>query len=103
MSKKSEFSKSTGLRRLAGMIGVSGALFAAAPAHALLVNMQNFNSLADFTLNGVTATIDTGGVGVVGPNVGDERVLRLTNNYAQSGSAVLTNASSLASDASFSS
>jgi hypothetical protein len=76
-------------------------MFAAAPAHALLVNMQNFNSLADFTLNGVTATIDTGGMGVVGPNVGDERVLRLTNNYAQSGSAFLTNAISLASDASF--
>lgn len=105
MSKSTESPTFAGarLRQLAGALGVAGAMFAAAPAHALLVNMQNFNSLADFTLNGVTATIDTGGMGVVGPNVGDERVLRLTNNNAQSGSAFLTNAISLASDASFSS
>lgn len=91
------------LGRLVSGLAASGLLALTAPAQAVLVNMQNFNSLADFTLNGVTNTINTGGMGVIGPNVGDERVLRLTNNYGQSGSAFLTNPISLASDASFSS
>ncbi|WP_374267544.1 PEP-CTERM sorting domain-containing protein [Zoogloea sp.] len=92
-----------GLRRPFAALAVAGLVCAAAPAQAALVNMQNFNSLADFTLNGVTKTINTGGAGVIGPNVGDQRVLRLTNDYGQSGSAFLTNPFSLASDASFSS
>jgi hypothetical protein len=78
------------------------ALFAGA-AQAALINYQNFNDLSAFTLNGVTASINTGGQGVVGPNAGDARVLRLTNSTGQSGSAFLTNAFSLAADASFSS
>jgi len=92
-----------GARRVLSAVAVAGALAGAAPAQAAVVSMQNFNSLADFTLNGATASIDTGAQGVVGPNPGDQRVLRLTNNYGQSGSAFLTNPFSLASDASFSS
>jgi hypothetical protein len=84
-------------------LAMAGAACAVAPAHAALVNMQNFNDLSAFTLNGVTPSINTGGQGVVGPNPGDERVLRLTNNYGQAGSAFLTNPFSLAADASFSS
>lgn len=84
-------------------LAMAGAACAVAPAHAALVNMQNFNDLSAFTLNGVTPFINTGGQGVVGPNPGDERVLRLTNNYGQAGSAFLTNPFSLAADASFSS
>ena len=72
-------------------------------AQASFVNFQNFNDLTAFTLNGQTAVINTGGQGVVGPNAGDQRVLRLTNNYGQSGSAFLTSPFSLASNASFSS
>ncbi len=51
---------------------------ATAPAHATLINYQNFDNLSAFTLNGVTATINSGGQGVVGPS--GARVLRLTNN-----------------------
>jgi hypothetical protein len=78
------------------------ALSSAGIAHADFVNYQNFNDLTAFTLNGVTGTINTGGQGVTGPNAGDQRVLRLTNNYGQSGSAFLTSTFSLASNASFS-
>ena len=56
----------------------------------------DFCDLTDFTLNGSAATI---GNPVL---TGGTCVLRLTNNLTQSGSAFLTNAISLASDASFS-
>lgn len=79
------------------------ALLCAGAAQASFVNFQNFNDLSAFTLNGQTALINTGGQGVVGPNAGDQRVLRLTDNYGQSGSAFLTSPFSLASNASFSS
>ncbi|CAG0940033.1 hypothetical protein GALLN_00819 [Gallionellaceae bacterium] len=79
------------------------ALFSAGSAQASFVNFQNFNDLSSFTLNGITGTINTGGQGVIGPNPGDGRVLRLTNNLSQSGSAFLTSKFSLASNASFSS
>ena len=79
------------------------ALFSAGTAQAALVNFQNFNDLSSFTLNGATNVINTGGQGVIGPNVGDGRVLRLTNNVGQAGSAFLTSQFSLASNASFSS
>lgn len=79
------------------------ALFSAGIAQASFVNFQNFNDLSAFTLNGQTGLINTGGQGVIGPNIGDQRVLRLTNNYGQSGSAFLTSPFSLASNASFSS
>jgi hypothetical protein len=74
---------------------------ATAPAHATLINYQNFDNLSAFTLNGVTATINSGGQGVVGPS--GARVLRLTNALSQAGSAFLTSPFSLAADASFSS
>ena len=92
-----------GCRHALTALACAGALATMAPAQAAVVSMQNFNSLSDFTLNGATASINTGGQGVVGPNAGDQRVLRLTNNYGQSGSAFLTNPFSLAADASFSS
>lgn len=79
------------------------ALFSAGVAQASFVNFQNFNDLSAFTLNGATGAINTGGQGVIGPNAGDGRVLRLTNNLGQSGSAFLTSQFSLASNASFSS
>lgn len=90
------------------VLSVIGAacVFASAAAQATVINYQNFNDLSAFTLNGVTGTINSGGQGVIGPNGGDDgtnRVLRLTNNYEQSGSAFLTSPFSLASDASFSS
>jgi len=78
-------------------------LFAAGPAQSALLNFQNFSDLSQFTLNGVTGSINTGGQGVIGPNPGDGRVLRLTNNLGQSGSAFITSPFSLAADASFSS
>jgi hypothetical protein len=90
-------------RLLLGTLACATALFSAGTAQASFVNYQNFNNLSAFTLNGNTATINTGGQGVVGPNAGDQRVLRLTNNYGQSGSAFLTSTFSLASNASFSS
>lgn len=89
------------LSRLACAAGTS-VLLASGTAHAALINYQNFNDLSAFTLNGATGSINTGGQGVVGPNPGDERVLRLTNNFNQAGSAFLTNSFSLAADASFS-
>lgn len=92
-----------GARHLLSALAVTTALAGATQAQAAVVSMQNFNSLADFTLNGATASINTFAQGVVGPNPGDQRVLRLTNDYGQSGSAFLTNPFSLASDASFSS
>lgn len=67
------------------------------------MSFQNFNDLSSFTLNGVTGLINTGGQGVIGPNAGDTRVLRLTNDLGQSGSAFLTSKFSLAANASFSS
>ena len=94
------------LNRLIGavvLVSSIALLGTAGIAHAALVNYQNFNDLSAFTLNGSSASINTGGQGVVGPNLGDERVLRLTNNVSQSGSAFLTSPFSLASDASFSS
>lgn len=83
-----------------------GLILGTTSLQAALVNFQNFNNLSSFTLNGATAGINTGGQGVIGPNPGDtgsNRVLRLTNNLNQSGSAFLTTPFSLAADASFSS
>jgi hypothetical protein len=87
---------------LATLVSVT-ALFSAGIAQAASVNYQNFNDLSAFTLNGDTGVINTGGQGVIGPNPGDQRVLRLTNDIGQSGSAFLTSTFSLASNASFSS
>lgn len=100
-SDSTQARKSTRSRCAALLCGA--ALLAAAPAHAALVNFQNFDDLSSFQLNGSTAAINTGNQGVVGPNAGDARVLRLTNTLGQSGSAFLKAPFSLASDASFSS
>lgn len=98
-NKKINRSMQSGLAAVVSAI----ALFSAGNAQASFVNYQNFNDLSAFTLNGATGAINTGGQGVIGPNPGDGRVLRLTNNYSQSGSAFLTSPFSLASNASFSS
>lgn len=90
-------------RALGAGLLCAGALLAVSPAQAALVNFQNFDDLTSFQLNGSTAAINTGGTGVVGPASGDARVLRLTNNLGQSGSAFLSSPFSLAADASFSS
>jgi hypothetical protein len=64
------------------------ALNLSALASATVINYTDFSDLSDFTLNGITATINTGGTGVIGPD--GSRVLRLTDNLGQSGSAFLT-------------
>lgn len=94
---------SGGLRLGIVSVATFAALLSGEMAQAAIVNYQNFNDLSAFTLNGSTSAINTGGQGVVGPNASDQRVLRLTNNTGQSGSAFLTNKFSLASNASFSS
>ncbi|MCK7581308.1 MAG: hypothetical protein MZV65_40530 [Chromatiales bacterium] len=76
-------------------------MLVASPAYATVINYQNFDNLSNFTLNGSAATINTGGQGVIGPD--GARVLRLTNDLTQAGSAFLTSPFSLAADASFSS
>ena len=102
MSTASQGGRSRPLQHLSALLG-SAALCALAttPAHATLINYQNFNDLSAFTLNGATAGINTGGQGVFGP--GGARVLRLTDTVGQAGSAFLTTPFSLAADASFSS
>ncbi len=75
------------------------------------VTYDNFSDLTGFTLNNSTAAIHgslTSGTSPANPgdntvSNGSENVLRLTNAGAQSGSAFLTDAISLAADASFSS
>jgi hypothetical protein len=77
-------------------------LGAFSPSWGLTINYTDFSNLSAFHLNGATAAIDTGGQGVIGPNPGDGRVLRLTNNVGQSGSAFLTSPVTLNANASFS-
>jgi hypothetical protein len=50
--------------------------------HATSIVFNDFDDLSAFTLNGSAATINTGGTGVIGPNPGDGRVLRLTNDLS---------------------
>lgn len=59
-------------------------------ANALTITYTDFSDLSDFTLNNATNSINTGGSGVIGPD--GSKVLRLTNNTGQSGSAFLTDA-----------
>lgn len=79
-------------------------LIAASASQAVTFTFNDFSDLSAWQLNGATASINPGGVagGVTGPNLGDGQVLRLTNNYSQSGSAFLTNQISLQNQASFS-
>jgi hypothetical protein len=67
------------------------------PANALTVTYPDFSDLSAFQQNGATAVI-------VDPvtDVSNRKVLRLTNNLGQSGSAFLTNSINLANQASFS-
>lgn len=80
-----------------------GMTFVATPAQAAFINMPDFHNLSAFNLSGSTAGIDTGGRGVIGPNAGDDRVLRLTDNLWQAGSAFYATPFSLGGNASFSS
>lgn len=68
-------------------------------AHALTIQYPDFSDLSGLQLNGATAPINST------PVVDDQgrNVLRLTNALSQSGSAFLTDAVSLANQASFSS
>ena len=60
-----------------------------ASVNATIVTYTDFSDLSGFTLNGVTNTLNTGGTGVTAAD--GSKVLRLTNDYSQSGSAFLTN------------
>lgn len=81
-----------------------GGLILAGSTHAGVVTYNDFSDLSDWQLNNATASANPGGAagGATGPNPGDGQVLRLTNNYSQSGSAFLTNTISLQNQASFS-
>jgi hypothetical protein len=83
-----------------GSLAMALALLAPMTAGATTLLFNDFSSTAGLQLNGSTAAINTGGQGVLDFN--GDRVLRLTNNLSQAGSAFSTTAISLASDASFS-
>lgn len=70
-------------------------------ANATTFSFADFSDLSGFQLNGSTATINPGNTGAL--NTNGDSVLRLTNTVSQAGSAFLTDAVSLAADASFSS
>jgi len=85
-------------------LAVSAVAIAAATAvsaRAETIVFNDFSDLSTFTLNGSTAAINTGGQGVIGPGGG--RVLRLTNNLSQGGSAFITDPITLQNQSSFSS
>lgn len=69
----------------------------AGSASATTITYSDFSDISGLTLNGATALI-----GNPTTNVNGDKVLRLTNNLSQGGSAFSTSAVSLASDASFS-
>lgn len=105
MKKLSIFSGILGnqVRSFGVLMAWLGMTFAAVPAQAAFINIQDFNNLSAFKLNGATAGINTGGQGVTGPNIGDDRVLRLTDNLWQAGSAFYATPFSLGNNTSFSS
>jgi hypothetical protein len=67
------------------------------PANALTVTYGDFSDLSAFQQNGATAAIADPVT-----DASNRKVLRLTNNLSQSGSAFLTNSINLANQASFS-
>ena len=67
------------------------------PASALTVTYGDFSDLSAFQQNGATAAIADPVT-----DASNRKVLRLTNNLSQSGSAFLTNSINLANQASFS-
>lgn len=71
---------------------------ASSSTHADVFVFNDFADLSSFTLNGATGSINPGGTGVL---YDGQRVLRLTNNFNQGGSAFLTNQVSLGGSASF--
>lgn len=91
---------------MAGVLGV-----ASGPASATSIVFNDFSNLTGLQLNGSTRSIHNpnctanGGVGSFCSTVTDfsgNKVLRLTNDLSQGGSAFSTSAISLAADASFS-
>lgn len=83
-----------------GSLSLALALWAPIHAGATTLLFNDFSSTSGLQLNGATAAINVGGQGVLDFN--GDRVLRLTNNLGQSGSAFSTTAISLDADASFS-
>ena len=85
------------MRRLTAVLGGLAAALTVGSAHAALVSYGDFSDLSAFQQNGATAAI-------ADPVTDDQgrKVLRLTNNLGQSGSAFLTNSINLANQASFS-
>jgi len=83
-------------RILTTVAGIAAAM-SIAPANALTVNYPDFSDLSAFQQNGATAAIADPVT-----DASNRKVLRLTNNLGQSGSAFLTNSINLANQASFS-
>ncbi len=73
-------------------------LAVSAPAFAMSVSYDDFSDLSDFSLNGSTGAINSGGP----VHYGGQDVLRLTDNLSQGGSAFLTESINLTDDSSFS-
>jgi len=85
------------MRRLTAVLGGLAAALTVGSSHAALVSYGDFSDLSALQQNGATAAI-------ADPVTDDQgrKVLRLTNNLGQSGSAFLTNSINLANQASFS-
>jgi hypothetical protein len=83
-----------------GWLSLALALLVPVHAGATTLLFNDFSSTAGLQLNGSTAAINTGGQGTLDFN--GDRVLRLTNDLGQAGSAFSTTAISLDSNASFS-
>ncbi len=83
-----------------GSLALALALSVPIHAGATTLLFNDFSSTSGLQLNGATAAINPGGQGVLDFN--GDRVLRLTNDLGQSGSAFSTTAISLDTDASFS-
>ena len=88
------------IRSAASAVVLAGTPAAASHAGAVTLLYNDFSSTAGLQLNGVTAAINTGGMGVTDFN--NQKVLRLTDDLSQGGSAFSTTAISLDANASFS-
>src|SRR5262245_57542659 len=76
-----------------GLLSAALALFVPVHAGATTLLFNDFSSTAGLQLNGATAAINTGGQGALDFN--GDRVLRLTNDLGQAGSAFSTTAIAL--------
>jgi hypothetical protein len=81
---------------LTTVAGIAAAM-SIGPANALTFTYGDFSDLSAFQQNGATAAIADPVI-----DASNRKVLRLTNNLSQSGSAFLTNSVNLANQASFS-